>query len=73
MKTLNWYYIVTGAAIVSLTLTALKITDCITWKWVWVASPLWIVATLFLIIMIAGVYVIHKDDLIYNQSKRINL
>ena len=45
-------------SVLTLILTVLKLTNNISWPWVWVLSPLWISVLLFLttvaIIMIAG-------------------
>ena len=70
MKALHWYYIVAWATIVSMTLAVLKITDCITWKWVWVVSPLWITVSFFTILIALGVYVFYKED---QQKQKIKV
>ena len=43
--------------ILALIFIVLKLTDCITWSWLWVLSPLWIVAFILGLFVVAFVVV----------------
>jgi hypothetical protein len=49
----------------------LKLTNFIDWAWVWVLAPFWgSIALIFVIIMLAGIFVI-LDDLYRRVKKKL--
>jgi hypothetical protein len=46
------------AVLLTVLFVALKLTEVIAWSWVWVVSPLWIVAIiLFLVLVVFGTFI----------------
>ena len=41
--------------LLQIVLITLKLLDKITWRWIWVLSPAWIYAIIFILIVVLGV------------------
>lgn len=50
--------------ILTLIFIVLKLTDCITWSWLWVLSPLWIPVTFILGLFVVAFVVVFVVDFI---------
>lgn len=63
--------IATVSIILTIVFTTLKLCDVINWEWVWILSPLWIAAILWLVRLIIVLVFIHNlgDELEISQIK----
>lgn len=50
------------AGILAIVFIVLKLTEVITWSWIWVLSPLWVGAVLFLLGLILVCWVKAKES-----------
>ena len=49
-------------SLLTIVFIVLKLTDVITWSWLWVLSPIWIswLAVFLIITLLSGVWIINK-------------
>ena len=52
--------------LLQIVLITLKLLDKITWRWIWVLSPAWIYAIIFILIVVLGVC----KNMINNEANR---
>lgn len=61
-KERNWFGIFIYAMLVAFAvLLCLKLCNAIGWSWIWVASPLWVIAAIFVLLIILYTIVVVKN------------